>query len=203
MNLKEDLKMIYSNTSSKISFMKFPAVSRLSRLLVGIALGVGFVFNPLYAGAQDEFDGEEIVEGPLMDDRAPNIELNTLDGEKFQLSQWIGKKPFVLVFYVTWCKTCKGEIPTIKKIHATYAGEKLGLITVNAHFKDSLDNAHLYRKEHKLPYKILFDKAGKAADKYMVLGVPMILMVDKSGIIRYRASRFPAELDKAVKYIMQ
>jgi hypothetical protein len=37
----------------------------------------------------------------------------------------------------------------------------------------------------------------------MVLGVPMVLMVDRSGIIRYRSSRFPAKLDEAIKFIMQ
>ena len=196
--------MISQAVSAKILFMKDLTISRLIRLLVCVTIAAGFVISPLTVTAQDGLDQEEeVVEGPLMDDRAPNIELKTLDGETFELSQWIGKKPFVLVFYVTWCKTCKGEIPTIKKIHKTYAGEELGLITVNAHFKDSLDNARRYRKEHELPYTILFDEAGHAADKYMVLGVPMILMVDKSGIIRYRASRFPAELEKAVKFISQ
>lgn len=195
--------MIYRSTSSKMLIMKYSAISRLILLAVCVTVGVGFVFNPLAVNAQEEFDEEEVVEGPLMDDRAPNIELNTLDGEKFQLNQWIGKKPFVLVFYVTWCKKCKGEIPTLKKIHKIYSGEKLGLVTVNAHFKDSLDKARQYRQEHDLPYRILFDETGHAAEKYMVLGVPMILMVDRSGIIRYRASRFPAELDKALKFIMQ
>jgi peroxiredoxin len=183
--------------------MKRSKVFQLLRFLLSIVIGAGLFFSSPTVNAQDEYPGGKIAVGPLMDDRAPDIKLKTLDGETFQLNRWIGKKPFVIVFYVTWCSRCKGEIPTIKKIQQKYAGENLGLITINANFKDNLDKALLYRKKHDLPYTILFDEAGQTAETYMVLGVPMILMVDRSGIIRYRSSRFPTDLDKAVKHIMQ
>jgi peroxiredoxin len=188
---------------SKLMFMKNLAISKFTPLLVSIIIGMGFLPFPYVADALVGSEEEKIVEGPLVDERAPDIKLNTLNGEAFQLNQWIGKKPFVMVFFVTWCTRCKGEIPTIKKIHHKYAGEKLGLVTINANFKDSLDKATHYRRENDLPYTILFDEAGQAAESYMVLGVPMILMVDRSGIIRYRSSRFPADVDKAIKSIMQ
>jgi peroxiredoxin len=187
----------------KLTFMKNQAFSKLVSLLVGVIVGMGLLFSPSVVGAQKISEENEIVEGPLMDERAPDIKLNTLNGEAFQLNQWIGKKPFVVVFFVTWCSKCKGEIPTIKKIYHKYAGEKLGLVTINANFKDSLDKANNYRRENDLPYTILFDDKGQVAETYMVLGVPMILMVDRSGIIRYRSSRFPADVDQAISSIMR
>jgi thiol-disulfide isomerase/thioredoxin len=108
-----------------------------------------------------------------------------------------------MVFFATWCDGCKREIPTIKKIYQQYVGEKLGLIAINANFNDSLDKSMQYRKDNDLPYTVAFDETGQVADKYMVLGVPMILMVDRTGIIRYRSARFPAELDKVLNFFMQ
>jgi peroxiredoxin len=183
--------------------MKNLTISKFIPLLAGVFIGMGLLSFTHVAGAQMVPEKEEIVKGPLVDDRAPDIKLNTLSGEAFQLNQWIGKKPFVMVFFVTWCTRCKGEIPTIKKIYHKYAGEKLGLVAINAKFKDSLDKAIHYHQENDLPYTVLFDDAGQAAQSYMVLGVPMILMVDRSGIIRYRSSRFPADVDKTIKSIMQ
>lgn len=188
---------------NKIPCMQKPAVSKFIPLLLSMLIGMGFLLSTHMTGAQTIPEGEEIVEGPLVEERAPDIKLNTLTGEAFQLNQWIGKKPFVIVFFVTWCTKCKGEIPAIKKIYHKYAGEKLGLVAINANFQDSLDKATQYRRENDLPYTVLFDEAGQVAESYMVLGVPMILMVDRSGIIRYRSARFPADVDQAIRSIMQ
>lgn len=188
---------------SRSTFMEKLTVSKFFPLLVSIVLGMGLLSSTQVVGAQMVSEAEEIIEGPLVGERTPDIKLNTLNGKEFQLNQWIGKKPFVMVFFVTWCSRCKGEIPTIKNIYNKYAGEKLGLVTINANFQDNLDKATHYRKENELPYTILFDEAGQAAESYMVLGVPMILMVDRSGIIRYRSARFPTDIDQAIRSIMQ
>ena len=173
--------------------------SRSLRLAAAAAI-LGMFLSLPAAGAH-EGHREDIVEGPLVGDRAPDMRLKTLDKEEFQLSRWIGKKPFVMVFFATWCRGCKEEIPVIKSIYRRYAGDKLGLVAVNTNFNDSLERSLRYREDNELPYTIVFDKQGDAAKNYMVLGVPMILMVDRSGIIRYRSSRFPDNLDKAIEFI--
>jgi hypothetical protein len=88
-------------------------IYRLRRFLLVIVVGIGLPLSQTYAQSEHA----DITVGPLVGDKAPDIKIKTLDEEEFQLEQWIGKKPFVMVFFVTWCTRCKGEIPTIKKIY--------------------------------------------------------------------------------------
>ena len=41
---------------------------------------------------------------------APDFELKTTDGQKFQVSENVGKKTIVLNFFATWCGPCRAEM---------------------------------------------------------------------------------------------
>src|SRR5208282_3008871 len=42
---------------------------------------------------------------------APDFELRTTSGERFRLSENVGKKIIVLNFFATWCAPCRAEMP--------------------------------------------------------------------------------------------
>lgn len=39
-----------------------------------------------------------------------------LKGEQYDLQQSIGTKPIMLIFWASWCPTCKSEAPKINKL---------------------------------------------------------------------------------------
>ena len=74
-------------------------------------------------------------------DSAPPFSMRDLNRKMFSLSNHLGarktdpRKAVVLVFFATWCKPCKKEIPVIRKIHKQW--KKKGVEVVYIGFAQS------------------------------------------------------------------
>lgn len=120
----------------------------------------------------------------------------TIDGQRAALEDYTGKRPLLLVFWATWCPACKEEIPKLKETYATFTPRGLGFLAINVGINDSLNKAAEYRKRHGLPYPVAFDEGSRITRAYRVVGTPTILIVDRQGIIRYRGSLVPPDLEQ-------
>lgn len=124
---------------------------------------------------------------------APDFSLKDLNGKKFRLSAERGK-PVLIFFGTTWCPGCRAEIPVYKKIYETYTPRGLNVIYVN--IMESAKKVSRFAKTNELPYRTLLDEDGSVANTYNVVGVPMILLVDKKGFIvkvGHSSSEMPLE----------
>jgi peroxiredoxin len=106
--------------------------------------------------------------------------LKDLSGSKFMLSEQRGK-PVLIIFSTTWCPTCRSEIPRYKFFHNTYAGR--GLIVVNIDIQESRDKVSRFADKYQLPYRVLLDEQGLAAEAYQVVGVPTMILIDPNGAL--------------------
>jgi len=123
---------------------------------------------------------------------APNFQVNKLDGSSFNLADYKGKKPVYLIFWATWCPTCKEEIPGFKALHQEM-GNQIEVIAVNV---DSLSwwssltrsNSRVehYVKKYEINYPVALDDDKKLIELYQVRGTPTQLLIDKEGIVRRR-----------------
>src|SRR5699024_12509827 len=59
-------------------------------------------------------------------EKAPNLEIKTLDGEKVKLSDYEGEK-VIVNFWATWCPPCREEIPDLQKLYDNYDVEILAI----------------------------------------------------------------------------
>jgi peroxiredoxin len=90
-------------------------------------------------------------------------------------------KPVLIIFSTTWCPTCRSEIPRYKFFHETYAGR--GLIVVNIDIQESRDKVSRFADKHQLPYRVLLDETGLAAEAYQIVGVPTMILIDQNGTL--------------------
>jgi len=51
-----------------------------------------------------------------------NIELKSLDGKTYKLSEFKGK-PTILVFWASWCPHCRKEMPQLKGLYNQEGGD--------------------------------------------------------------------------------
>ena len=51
---------------------------------------------------------------------APNFELENLDGDIVELSEFLGQGPVLISFWATWCKPCVEELKAYEKIFKEY-----------------------------------------------------------------------------------
>jgi peroxiredoxin len=125
---------------------------------------------------------------------APDFTLKDAQGKTFRLSAQRGK-PVLIFFGATWCPGCRAEIPTYKKVHETYS--PLGLQVVYINIMEPAKKVIRFAQSYSLPYRVLLDEDGNIGNLYGVIGVPMIILVDKDGyIIKMGHSSLEMPLDK-------
>ena len=131
--------------------------------------------------------------------KMPAFEVTTLDGTVMESGKIIGNKPLFLVFWATWCPNCKREIPNINQLSEEFGpkarnGEGMEFLGVNVGVNDSLRKVRRYAKKYTMDYPIYFDKDSSLTKRFKVSGTPTVIIVDKSGTVRYRDVSPPEDL---------
>jgi peroxiredoxin len=111
---------------------------------------------------------------------APDFVLKDLNGREVRMSQFKGRVVF-LVFGTTWCPQCREDISLYKDIYSRYSSK--GLVVLAIDVLESQKKAAAFAKRHDLPYPVLLDSNGKVMSSYGVLGVPVKILIDRSGRI--------------------
>ena len=109
-----------------------------------------------------------------------------LKGEQYDLQQSIGTKPIMLIFWASWCPTCKSEVPKINKLAEKYQQRGMEFVAVNVGFNDTVERAQAFAQQTGMTYRAYFDGSGTIAGKYRLQGVPTVIIADRQGIIRFR-----------------
>jgi len=120
---------------------------------------------------------------PRVGARAPEISLQTLDGQMVNLSGLVGS-PVVISYWSTWCIPCKQELPILQKLAQEYAAQGLVVLTVNATDQDDVAKVQEMVNELGMTFPVLLDDAKTFASNYQAMFFPSTFFVDASGVIR-------------------
>jgi thiol-disulfide isomerase/thioredoxin len=92
----------------------------------------------------------------------------------------------VLSFWATWCEPCKTEIPLLEKLSEDLKSESVKFFLVNTMEKSEVNEDTIRQVYKSRSYKIpcLLDQATRFAQLYCVHGLPLLIVIDKFGIVR-------------------
>ena len=147
----------------------------INRILPILFLAL-FLLVPQISFASSAQLGEQMV----------HFSLEDMNGNTIDMESIIGKKPVMLIFWASWCPTCKTESPEINKLVEKFTPKGMEFIGVNVGFNDSVKRAEAFIEKYKLNYPNIFDTKGEISAKYMIQGVPTIVVADKKGTILFR-----------------
>ena len=133
--------------------------------------------------------------GPVIDQLAPVLIANQLDGHQFDLSKLRGK--VVLVnYWATWCEPCKKEMPTLNAFYQLHHNDGLEIIGISADRPEDL------RKMRKTSSSLAYPTAAldQISDNGFGTpeGFPLTYVIDVNGIVRDKFIEVQDELLKAV-----
>jgi peroxiredoxin len=143
--------------------------------------------------------GQYIPNAPFKPEltQAPDFTLKDVQGKTFRLSAQRGK-PVLIFFGTTWCPGCRAEIPKYKEVHRTYSPRGLEVIYIN--IMEPAKKVIRFAQSNSLPYRTLLDEDGSVGNAYNVIGVPMIMLLDKAGnIVKVGHSSKDMPLDDVLK----
>lgn len=109
-----------------------------------------------------------------------------LNGQPYDLQQSIGHKPVMLIFWASWCPTCRTEVPKVNQLAEKFRSRGMEFVAVNVGFNDSIERANAFIEKTGMTYPAFFDGSGTVAEKYRLQGVPTVIIADKHGVIRFR-----------------
>ena len=113
---------------------------------------------------------------------APDFASKSDSGRNVRLSELRGQ--VVLInFWASWCNPCRQELPLLNKIYARYRAAGFMLLAVNV--DDNQKDAEAMLKRLDLRFPTLFDGNKNVAKLYGVDTMPVTLLIDRDGRVRY------------------
>ena len=119
--------------------------------------------------------------GPSIGKRAPDFTLTSLDGTKYSLSQFLGRK-VLLNFWLESCRACEAEMPLLQSIFNKYSRDDVIVLAVNV--RGDPARVRLYAGTAALTFPVLLDAEGTADALYKSPSFPTTFFIDSTGIIR-------------------
>ncbi len=112
---------------------------------------------------------------------APDLSLDMLEGEKFVLSDQVGKKAIVLNFFATWCGPCKAEMPELVRFAEKHKDAPFLMIGINADERE--DTVRDFIKEYGVSYPVGIDKNSRVQRLFSVRSLPTTVFIGADGIV--------------------
>ncbi len=131
---------------------------------------------------------------------APAVSVRDLDGNSVDLGDYIGKKPLLLEFWATWCDLCEQLLPRIRKAQATY-GSAVEFLGINVTVNQTPARVRRYLKEHRPPFRTLYDEEGASTRAYQVPATSYVVIVDRAGKVAYTGIGGTQDLDTPLRRV--
>jgi thiol-disulfide isomerase/thioredoxin len=113
---------------------------------------------------------------------APDFELRTTRGDRFQLSENVGKKIIVLNFFATWCGPCREEMPELNRYFNEHKAESFFLLGVDAEEKQ--DRVDEFLNDLKVDFPAGVDE-GEIRKRYGVNAFPTTVLIGVDGKVQF------------------
>ncbi|HEV8068916.1 MAG TPA: DUF2092 domain-containing protein [Planctomycetaceae bacterium] len=144
---------------------------------------------------------------PLLGKAAPPVDLERLDGKRVNLADNSGKNVVMLDMWATWCGPCRQELPHLIEVAKQYKAKGVVLYAIDIDKRESKKKIEEFLKKEKLDMTVGLDSQGTVGDAYGVEGIPMLMLIDKKGIVQvvhigYEAKDFEKELHKELDKIL-
>jgi thiol-disulfide isomerase/thioredoxin len=155
------------------------ALLRARSLIVSLAMSIALL--PLVAAA-------DIVGQP-----APDFALRSMKGPSVRLSEHLGEV-VVINFWATWCGPCRQEMPLLDQLYAKY--QLAGLVLLSVNIDESVPPAIEMAQTLKVSYPVLFDTRKDVSRAYDVSAMPVTVLVDRAGVVRYVSEGYKPGYEK-------
>ncbi|NNF39801.1 MAG: TlpA family protein disulfide reductase [Woeseiaceae bacterium] len=113
---------------------------------------------------------------------APDFALRSSLGENLRLSEYRGDV-VMINFWATWCGPCRQEMPLLDELYSRY--QRVGFNLLGVNIDDDSRRAMAMIKDLGVNFPVLFDADKMVSKLYDVEAMPVTILVDRQGTVRY------------------
>ena len=139
----------------------------LGALGLTLAAAAGLAAEPPYA---------------LVGRAAPDFALHAAAGDNVRLSEHRGEV-VVLSFWSSRCTSCRTQLAALNRSFATYRSAGLSIYGVGV--DDDPVQSRDFARSARVDFALLLDPAKEVSRSYQVDNLPMTVLIDRNGTVRY------------------
>ncbi len=128
------------------------------------------------------FAATSLASSGLEGQTAPDFALKSSTGENLRLSEYRGDV-VMINFWATWCGPCRQEMPLLDELYSRY--ERVGFNLLGVNIDDDSRRAMQMIEELGVSFPVLFDARKEVSKLYEVEAMPVTVLVDREGNVRY------------------
>jgi peroxiredoxin len=147
---------------------------RLCALGLTLAATVGAAAEPPYA---------------LLGQAAPDFALHAAAGDNVRLSEHRGEV-VVVSFWSSRCTSCRTQLAALNRSFATY--RSVGLAIYGVGVDDDPLQSREFARSAAVEFALLLDPAKSVSRSYQVDNLPMTVLIDRNGTVRYVLREYSA-----------
>jgi peroxiredoxin len=133
------------------------------------------------------------VSGDIVGQSAPDFALRSMHGSPVRLSEHLGEV-VVINFWATWCGPCRQEMPLLGELYGKY--RQAGLVLLSVNIDERAEPAIEMAQTLKVSYPVLFDTRKEVSRAYDVGAMPVTVLVDRAGVVRYVSEGYKPGYEK-------
>jgi len=128
------------------------------------------------------FAASSLASSGLTGQSAPDFALKSSSGKNLRLSEYRGDVVMVN-FWATWCGPCRQEMPLLDELYSRY--QRVGFSLLGVNIDDNSSKAMNMVSELDISFPVLFDSRKEVSRLYEVDAMPVTVLIDREGIVRY------------------
>ena len=128
------------------------------------------------------FAATSLASSGLEGQKAPDFALKSSTGENLRLSEYRGDV-VMINFWATWCGPCRQEMPLLDELYQRY--ERVGFNLLGVNIDDDSRRAMQMIEELGVDFPVLFDAKKEVSRLYEVEAMPVTVLVDREGNVRF------------------
>ena len=138
--------------------------------------------NAMIALVFSIFAASSLASSGMEGQQAPDFALKSSTGENLRLSEYRGDV-VMINFWATWCGPCRQEMPLLDELYSRY--QRVGFNLLGVNIDDDSSRAMNMIEELGVTFPVLFDVRKEVSKLYEVNAMPVTVIVDREGTVRY------------------
>ncbi len=122
---------------------------------------------------------------------APDFSLTDLNGQAISLSDSQSENT-ILFFGTTWCPNCRQTIKFMDRLRTRFSDEQLSIVFIAV--RQDVETVSEFFYDKPILYDILADETGIVSCQYGIKQVPVCVLLDADGLIKYVGKPEPATI---------